>query len=349
MRLTNLLKKANPVQPTAMSPRGRSELRALVGEDNVPIVDAQTTTELRRSRRTVRWLAPIAAAVLVVAGVSAGLFFSDRPDLTSYAFADTITATVMPGEVTPVPLGTSIIIDMPYPAEPGQPVKHDIRRIWLAVGNQFSATWGWTQVPGSLTFALQQVVDGTGVYQAQNWPYDKPYDLIVYGPQSPSCTMVPTNVPQPDPGSSIVTYFLLCAPDQLNQNALASSASDDWSPAPSDIPSDPPSTSAPTDMPTIMNGSIGISTNSSAQPVLSVFPDSGATPALAVTMPDPTAMLGPTAAWSLTTFTDDPSSGQISMAAVELDVITQQDPDTVISQLKLINISTTGEYSVTGQ
>lgn len=182
MRLTSALKRANPIQtPPELSVRARAELRALVGPENVPDSPPGESHPARSPRR-VRWLAPGAAALLAVAGIGIGL---SSHSTTPYAFAETVTAAVMPGEVAPIPLGTSLIFEIPYPRAAGQPQAYAMRRVWLSVDAAYWA--GWTQIPSNLTFTLQNVTDDIGFYQAENWPYDKVYEMVIVGPGSSRC------------------------------------------------------------------------------------------------------------------------------------------------------------------
>ena len=200
MKLTASLKRANPVRtPAELSTRGRAELRHLVG--SVP-------EQVRRPRRTL-WLAPSLAAVLLVAGVSAWAL-SDRSSLTSYAFADTVTATVMPAEVAPIPVGTSLIFEIPYPKMAGQAQSYIVKRTWLSVEDVYWA--GWTQIPSNLTFTLQTVADDIGYYRAENWPYDKVFEMLIVGPGSSKCQG--GDVPYADASVDQImadTWFYLCA------------------------------------------------------------------------------------------------------------------------------------------
>ena len=207
MKLTSLLKNANPVRtPTELSVRGRAELRQLVGSDTV----LESVQEpVRRPRRTL-WLAPSLAAVVLVAGVTAFLGLSDRSPVTSYAFADTVTATVMPPEVTPVPVGTSLIFEIPFPEIAGQAQTYVVKRVWMSVEDVYWA--GWTQIPSNLTFTLQTVVDDIGYYRAENWPYDKVFEMLIVGPGSSKCQG--GDVPYADASVDQImadTWFSLCA------------------------------------------------------------------------------------------------------------------------------------------
>jgi len=233
MRLASSLRKANPVRtPQELSVRGRAELRRLVGADNVPESPGRMTARRapsrvilpktgsprqtsdpsrapRRPRRTL-WLAPSLAAVLLVASVSVFLGLSDRSPVTSYAFAETVTATVMPAEVAPVPLGTSIIFEIPYPSLAGQAQSYVVKRTWLSIEDVYWA--GWTQIPSNLTFILQTVADDIGYYHAENWPYDKVFQMVIIGPGSSRCQ----GGEVPDVAASVDqimvdTWFYLCA------------------------------------------------------------------------------------------------------------------------------------------
>ena len=221
MRLTPLLTRINPVRtPSELSVRGRTDLRRLVGADNVPesrrntargaLSDVIGQDSHRPRPRRVAWLAPSLAAVLLVAGVSAFLGLSDRSPVTPYAFAETITATVMPAEVTPIPLGTSIIFTIPYPQTPGQAQTYVVKRTWLSVDDVYWA--GWTQIPGNLTFTLRVIADDIGYYRAENWPYDKVFEMRIIGPGSSRCAG--GDVPYADASFDQImadTLFSLCA------------------------------------------------------------------------------------------------------------------------------------------
>jgi len=205
MRLTSQLRNANPVQtPSEISVRGRAELRGLVG---TPVVEAHSPQ--RRPRRTL-WLAPSLAAVVIIAGVTAFLGLSDRSPMTSYAFAETVTATVMPPEIAPVPLGTSLIFEIPYPEMAGQAQTYVVKRTWLSVDDVYWA--GWTHIPGNLTFTLHAVADDVGYYQAENWPYDKVFEMMIVGPGSSRCQGGEVPYADVNPGQIMAdTWFYLCA------------------------------------------------------------------------------------------------------------------------------------------
>ena len=199
MKLTQLMKQANPVPTTdELSARGRAELRALVGADTLPLTTTTRTEVIRTSspirtdrfRTPVRWLAPALAALLTLAGVGVGVVLSGRSNvgLVPYAFADTVTATIMDGQITPIPLGASLIFDIPFPESPGHPQVDKVVRVWLAAGDGVWTHWGWVDVPDSLTFRLRTTADGVGFYQAENWPYDQIYELAIIGSQSSKCS-----------------------------------------------------------------------------------------------------------------------------------------------------------------
>ena len=229
MRLSSLLMNANPVRtPKELSPQGRADLRRIMGTPTTtrvtaavptPVIlpqagsphqpPAVTRTPRPRSRRTL-WLAPSLAAAVLVAGVTAFLGLSDRSPVTSYAFADTVTATVMPPEVAPIPLGTSLIFEVPYPEIPGQAQTYLVKRTWLSVDDVYWA--GWTQIPSNLTFALQTVSDDIGYYRAVNWPYPKVFQMLIIGPDSSKCQG--GDVPYADASFDQImasTWFSLCA------------------------------------------------------------------------------------------------------------------------------------------
>ena len=173
MRLTTSLKKANPFEtPHEISSRARAELRGFGGEPS------------HRRLPRARWLAPSLVVVLVLAGVGLGLSRHESP----YAFADEITATVMPSQITPIPLGTSLIFDIPYSSSSGMPETHAVRRAWLASDGGASVRWtGWTQIPDTITFTLQVTADDIGFYHAENWPFEQIYQVVIVGPGSSRC------------------------------------------------------------------------------------------------------------------------------------------------------------------
>jgi len=243
MRLTSSLKRANPVERSSeLSARGRAELRNLVGADEVPVVDRV----VGQPGRPIRWLVPSLAAVVVVAGLGLAMSLSGRATIVPYAFADTVTAMVMPGEVTPIPVGTSLIFDVPYPAVPGQPVTHVVDRVWIAVNDQIPSHWGWTDIPDNLTFSLTGTSDGIGYYRADNWPFDKNYEVLIVGPDSGICagtadTYWPFALVDQTQTMAVTTFYL-CGelPDGkvITPEASSSQPSDGSSdPGPSDQPS----------------------------------------------------------------------------------------------------------------
>ena len=212
MKLTSSLRNANPVRtPTELSVRGRAELRRLVGSDVIlPEASPQRRPALSRRPRRTLWLAPSLAALLLVVGVSAFLSLSNRSPVTSYAFADTVTATVMPPEVVPVPVGTSLIFEIPYPTIAGQAQTYLVKRTWLSVEDVYWA--GWTQIPSNLTFTLQTVLDDIGYYRAENWPYPKAFEMMIIGPASSKCQG--GEIPYADVSVDQImadTWFSLCA------------------------------------------------------------------------------------------------------------------------------------------
>ena len=220
MKLSSMVRNANPVRtPTELSVTGRAELRRIVGgsatQTSSPVILPQAgsppavTPPVRPRPRRTLWLAPSLAAIILVTGVCGFLTLSDRSPLTSYAFADTITATVMPAEVTPIPLGTSVVFEIPYPTMPGQAQTYVVKRTWLSVDEVYWA--GWTQIPSDLTFTLQTVTDDIGYYRAENWPYDKVFQMLIVGPGSSRCQG--GDIPYADASFEQImadTWFFLC-------------------------------------------------------------------------------------------------------------------------------------------
>ncbi|MDR0849233.1 MAG: hypothetical protein LBN10_09420 [Propionibacteriaceae bacterium] len=185
MTIASRIRQANPVETPALSPRGRAELRVLAGSDNVPEVSmAKAPIRSGHARRTVRWLAPVAAATLVIAGVTAGMTLSGHdvgPALAPYVFADEIEAPVVSSEVSPERFGTSIIVDIPFAPVSGTAPMHLVQRIW------FLSDAGWVDVPENLVFRLNDVSYGVATYQAENWPFGGSHRIIVAGPDSSFC------------------------------------------------------------------------------------------------------------------------------------------------------------------
>ncbi|MDR2930977.1 MAG: hypothetical protein LBV06_08765 [Propionibacteriaceae bacterium] len=173
---------------TTLSDRARAELLSLVGDPELTDQTPRTTNAPRtRLARAPRWLAPGLAAVLTVGGFGFAMTMSSD-DFTPYAFADTLTATTIPGAITPIAQGTSLIFDLPYPTRPDQASTHIVERAWLAFADHTtSTTWGWEQVPDTVTFTLREVTDGVGYYEAGDWALDGAYRLIVAGPDSSQC------------------------------------------------------------------------------------------------------------------------------------------------------------------
>jgi hypothetical protein len=89
----------------------------------------------------------------------------------------------MPGQVTSLSLGTSLVFDMAYPEAPGEPDLHLVKRLWMRAIKERQ----WSDMPTDVTFALQASTDGVGYYLAENWPFDKDYQLVVVQPDSPFC------------------------------------------------------------------------------------------------------------------------------------------------------------------
>lgn len=185
MDITSRLRKANPVGQPTMTPRGRAELRALVGPDNVPEMTSEKPTASPSLHRKGVWLAPIAAATLVIGGVAAGMTLSSDdggPVLAPYVFADEIYGPVVSSEVSPERYGTSIIVDIPLAPVGGKPAPHLVQRIW------FVSDDAWVDVPDNLTLRLTGVTDGVGTYAAKNWPFQVSYTVAFVGPESSLCT-----------------------------------------------------------------------------------------------------------------------------------------------------------------
>jgi hypothetical protein len=137
-----------------------------------------------------------------------GVGLALAPDeIVPSAFAETVTATVMPGQVAPVSLGTSLVFDMAYPEAPGEPGLHLVKRLWMRGIDERQ----WSDLPTDVTFVLQTSADGVGYYLAENWPFDKGYQLVVVQPDSPSChgDGMPSGAAE-EPTLMISTMLRLC-------------------------------------------------------------------------------------------------------------------------------------------
>ncbi len=199
MRLTTQLKRSNPVAtPAAPSPQARVRFRAMLAASDPGGAGRTTGTHQADeaspspARPRLKWpvsrrLAPILAATTVVAGIGLG-FGLQWNQGAPYAFADTVTATVLPGQITPQTLGTSLMFDIPYPDSARRETTHIVERVWMHISDeQTTATWNWTTFPDSLVFRLQKVVDDIGFYLAEDWPFEKAYRLVIVAPGSSTC------------------------------------------------------------------------------------------------------------------------------------------------------------------
>ena len=186
MNLTMRLRQANPVPTTTgMSERGRADLAALLGGDEVP--DLRPASHRRRLRR---WLAAGAAVVLVAGGITCGLTLPGDTDTVPPAWAGPIAAPVVQGTLSPLAYDTSMIIDIPIPEEFGHPGVHWLWRLWLSD----EAGSPWQGIPASVT--LQPIAGGADfvTYLSADWPIALNQIFTLRGPQSSACGDSPGGV-----------------------------------------------------------------------------------------------------------------------------------------------------------
>jgi uncharacterized cupin superfamily protein len=169
MKISKLMRQANPVQEDGLSVEGRAALRSITGVVETPAIET--------AQPKAKWK-PVAAVGGVTAALVAGFALLPVGGSGTMAFADEVDATVVQAEANPGDWGTSALLEFPLPEIDGQKAYWEIK-LWQQVGG--------TVAPDTVKFNKIESGTDTALYRSEDFGMGE-LEVSLYGPKSDFCS-----------------------------------------------------------------------------------------------------------------------------------------------------------------